>query len=883
MIRERLHDLWLRLKAVVKRRQLDRDLAEELEFHLAMREQKLIEQGMPPREAHYAARRGFGNPVSLKESSRDLWSFPSLETFLQDVRFGLRMLAKNRGFTAVAVLTVALGIGGTTAIFSVLYTGLINPLPYANGDRLVVLVTHNPKDPQLDDWAYVSPAEFLDIAKQNRVFDQVIGALRADVLLTGRDTLPESFIGFRLTPNAFQVLGMAPVIGRTFTSEDTKPWAPPAVVLSYKVWQSEFSGSARILGQTIFLNHQPTTIIGVMPPRFRLFGTGVWLPWDFAERAKQTPVLGRLKPGVTIAQASADLELLAKNLAAVYPDSHPKDTTCSVMSFTQASVAEESGRTLRFVMGGVGLLLLIACVNVANLLLARASGREKEIAIRASLGAGRRRLVRQLMIESLLLALGGASLGILLALNGLTAIVAIIPIGFLPFEAEVRINGWVMLFAAGAVLVSTLVFGLAPAVLAVKKDFQASLAGSSRGTGETRGQQRFRNLLLVIEVALSLVLLTGAGLLFRSFWTLRHIELGYNVDNMLQARGYLWGERYKRAEQRNQFHTEALRRIRGLPSVASATLSFPDLDSGAIIPIEIVGQSTAESQSVWYHLVGDGFFETAAIPLVQGRTISEEDLIHARPVAVVNRAFVNKFMAGTAPLGRQIKVTPPSWLGVSQAKNEELEIVGVVADTRHVGDTMELLAKPQVLFPTTLWGPPFYEILVRTVGNPANLVNTVRQEFASIDKELPVEVAPVRDDFQPLYAEPKFVLGLLMGFAGLGLTLACIGVYSVLAYALSRRTQEIGIRMALGAEAPDVHKMVMKSGLRWLLVGVGVGGAASIALAKIFQNRIWGIKSADPLTLAAVSVLLIAVGLAACYFPARRATKVDPMAALRCE
>ncbi len=903
MFIEWMHDLWLRLKAVVKRRQLDRDLAEELEFHLAMREQKLIEQGMSPREAHYAARRGFGNVVSLKETSREMWGFPSLETLLQDVHYGLRILRRSPGFTAVAVLTLALGIGGTTAIFSVVYCALLNPYPYKDSDRLAVLVAREPSQPRFEGWAWVSPAEFLDLQEQNHVFDQVIGGHHRDnVVLTGRDGLASWLSVTRLTPNTVQVLGMSPIIGRGFNSDDARPGAPPVVLLNYKTWQSKFGGNPGIVGQTIFLNRQPTTVIGVMPPRFEWSGSGsdCWLPALFTrgddnhDQRQTTPVVGHLKVGATIAEASAEITILAKHLVTSHPKEYPKGVIFAVKPLTEtcAIMDDESGipcsynghasprRALSILMGGVGLLLLIACVNVANLLLARATGREKEFAVRASLGASRLRLVRQLMIESLLLAFGGCVLGSLLAWNGLSALVALIPPRYMPTEAEVRMNGWVMLFAVGMALLSTVLFGLAPAVLGVRKSLQASLKASGRGSGESRSHNRLRDLLVVSEVILSLVLLSGGGMLLRSFWVLRYTQLGYNIENVLWAETGLSEERYKTAEQRTQFYFETLRRVRALPGVVSAAIGWPTLDGAGLAEIEILEKASGGNQRSWFRAVDDRFFETLDIPLLQGRAISDDDLVHARPVVVVNRAFANKYFAGKNPLGHQIKVKLPDWF--PPLKQRGFEIVGVVADTRHA-DISDPTVQPQIFLSYTVLGTAWNLVFVRTAGDPSRVLNPIRHELAAMDKELPIEINTARDDLEGWYTEPRFVTGMLVGFAALGMTLVCIGVYSVLSYSVSQRTHEIGVRMALGAQAAEVRSFVLRGGLRWLLVGISIGVPASIALAKILQNRIWGIKTADPLTLVAVLLVLTAVGLAACYIPARRATKVDPMVALRYE
>jgi putative ABC transport system permease protein len=806
---------------------------------------------------------------------------------LNDLRFALRMLLKNPGFTTVAGLTLALGIGGTTAIFSVVYGALLNPWPYVHSDRLGVLMLHNTTLNQRN-WAMVSAPEWLDFQQQNQVFSDVIGGTFGNFLLTGSG-VAEQYWGSEITPNTFRVLGVPPVLGRGFTDEDGKSGAAPVVMLSYKVWHSKFGGDPGIVGRTITLNHQAKTIIGVVPERLS-GGEDVYVPAILsraqAPGQKQYYLQGRLKPGVSFEKAAADILVLAKRFATVYVEDHPKDVTFTVESITLAFTRER--RPLWYILlGSVGLLLLIACVNVANLLLARATAREKEIAIRAALGAGRGRLVRQFLIESLVLGLGGAVLGCLLAWNVLDGLLAIIPPGMLPSEAEVRINGPVLLFTLGTALLCTLLFGLAPALHAIGKDLQEPLKASGRGAGESLAHSRLRNLLVVSEVALSLVLLTGGGLLIRNFLALRYLEPGYNLDNVTGTRYLLPEERYKTSEQRRQFHLESLRRIRALPGVVSAAITFPWMDQGWDYPIEIAGKPSAENQTAAVRFSGDRFFETMGIPLLQGRTISEEDFVQARKVAVINRAFVGKYFANENPLGRQVTVVMNSIFGDHAGRLAGFEIIGVVSDTRHSGVEGEPSFRPEVFLNYTVRENPWNAyglIFIRTLVAPSGLVNPIQREFMAMDRELPVSSGwTLRDGLQHWYTEPRFVLTMLVAFASLGLALVSVGVYSVLSYAVSRRTQEIGIRMALGAEATDVRRMVMMAGLRWLLVGVGIGVPSSIALAKILQNRIWGIKSADPLMLIAVSLLLVSVGLAACYFPARRATKVDPMIALRNE
>jgi putative ABC transport system permease protein len=808
-----------------------------------------------------------------------------MQTLLQDVRFGLRMLAKNPAFTAVAVLTLALGIGGTTAIFSVLYGGMLNPWPFKDSDRLGALML---KDTALnqENWALLSAPEWLDFKEQNHVFSEVFGGTFEYCVLTGSGAA-ELYWGNLVTPNQFRVFGVAPLLGRDFTDDDGRPGAPPVVILGYQVWQSKFGGDPKIFGKTLVLDHQPKTVIGVMPKR--VSGDQLlFLPTSLtrAQAPGQQPYyfFGRLKPGVTFERAAADIGFLAKRFAAVYPTYHPKEIVFTVKSFT-AAFAVQSRRPWEILLGAAGLLLLIACVNVANLLLARATVREKELAIRAALGATRARLVRQFLIESLILALGGAILGCVLAWNALGGLVAIIPPGMLPDQAEIHINGAVLLFTLGAALLSTLLFGLAPALLAAGRDLQEPLKAASRGAGELSGHNRMRNLLVVSEVALSLVLLTGGGLLIRSFLAARHAELGYNANNVMGVGYQLPEERYKTPEQRNQFHLEALRRMRALPGVLSATLSFPPMDWDQEYPIEIAGKPSTKKQMARVRFSGDHFFETLGIALLQGRTFSEDDLLHSRRVALVNRAFVSKYFPRENPLGRQITVVLKDIYGTNAGQHDGLEIIGVVADTKPNG-TVPTFQPGIFLNFTNAVNPDmgWAQILMRYQGDKSGLANSVRSVFMGMDKELPVDTGwTLQNGLDRNFTEPRLILTMLVAFASFGLVLASIGVYSVLAYSVSRRTHEIGVRMALGAEAGDVRWWVVKAGLRWLLVGVGIGVPASIALAKILQSRIWGIKSADPVTLIAVAALLTAVGLAACYFPARRATKVDPIVALRDE
>ena len=879
----RVRAFFVRLAGFVNRNRRERELADELESHLQLHIDDNLRSGMTPVEARRQALIKLGGIEQTKEIYRDRRGVPTLESLIQDLRYGLRMLAKNPGFTALVVLTLALGIGGTTAIFSLIYGGLLNPFPYADSHRLVVLVSHDKM--QGRSWAWISASEFMDYREKTHVFDEVIGADYDDLLWTGGD-VPRMFQGVRVTGNLFRVLGVQPLIGRSLTPTDSEPGAAPVAVLSYEVWRSQFGGDPQVLGRKLILNYRPTIVVGVMPPRFQVLAGHVWLPAILSRvKSKENPqyfsMVAHLKPGVPMAQAVAEVAVLSQRLATVYPKDHPKYVTLGLESYAGATIGEFR-KTLYLLFGAVGTLLLIACFNVANLLLARAAVREKATTIRLALGAGRRRLVRQSMVESWLLAFGGAVLGVALAWVALDGLMAILPADALPWESVVRINGPVLLFTLGAALLATVVFGLAPALHSVRVDLQDRLKATARGAGESVGHGRLRNMLVVSEVSLALVLLAAGGILIRSFFALHQVELGYKPDNVLLAFLALPEARYQTAEQRNRLQLELLRRVRALPGVVSAAFGPPPPRYfGLPVIVETAGEPVAKNWRAEFKYSSDRYFETLGIPLLEGRAISEDDMGHARKVGVINRAFSTKYFGGKSPLGRQIKA-PFLATGPYAVQPPWFEIIGVAEDIKD--QDPESPAQPAIYVPTAVNGFPT-PLLVHTATAPVSLANSLRNVVADLDKELPVlRTVMLRDRLdQVCYSEPRFVLTMLGAFASLGLMLVSIGIYGVVSYSVSQRTHEFGVRMALGAQAAEVRWLVLKAGLRSLLVGIAIGVPVSIALARILQNRIWGIKSADPLTLVAVSLVLTAVGLAACYIPARRATKVDPMVALRFE
>jgi predicted permease len=877
-------ELGRRILALPQRRQFDADLDEEMRLHRELRTQEEIERSLLPEEARHAAQRRFGDDLVSREASRDMWRWNWLGSLGQDIRYGLRMLKKNPGFTVVAVLTLALGIGAATVMFSVIEGAMFDPFPYADSRRLAVIVRRNPAWGPDFFWGWHPVQDFLEFRKHNDVFDSIIGSRHEDCVLTGLDT-PLGFDCLQATGNFFQVTGVAPLLGRVFTPTDALPGAPPVAVLRYTTWQSKFGGDPKIVGRTLILNAKPRTVIGVMPPRFGWQRADLWIPETFSSGEEATgqnyvSAVGHLKPGVSIEQAAAEVAVLFKGYIAQSPKAHPQGEEFSAQLLTVAAVGPNPRRIFWILFGAVGLLFTIGCLNVANLLLTRATTRETEIAIRATLGAGHGRLVRQLLAESLLLGVAGALAGCVFAWFGLKVVMAIVPPWEIPNEAVIRINGLVLLFTASVTLVATLLFGLAPALHAVRKDIQTPLRSGGRGAGQSRSQGCLRDLLVVSEVALSLVLMTGAGLLMRSFLAVRYAKLGYEPANLLNIYFRLPESRYGTAEQRNAFNAEILRRLQALPGVVSAVVgdSLPTF-SGLGAAIEIVGRPSEGNWQAQIYQASEGLFATLRVPLLKGRGISEQDCQPARKVAVINHSLATRYLSGENPLGAQIMVkgmNPPNGIN-----SPSFEIIGVAGD---IANNPGLPTQPAVCIPYTTASTPWNYCLVRTAIPPRLLLNPVRKAVAALDKELPIRGEPLVDILSEEYlTEPRFVLTLMSVFASLGLALVLIGVYGVLSYSVSQRTHEIGLRMALGASVGDVLRMLMRSGLHWLLIGIGLGVPASLALAKALQNRIWGLRAADPVTLVIVAILLTAAGLAACYVPARRATKVDPMVALRYE
>ncbi len=736
-----------------------------------------------------------------------------------------------------------------------------------------------------------SASEFLDYQQQNHVFDQVIGTSEEDVLYTTSDGT-ERFQGGFDTSNTFQLLGVPALLGRGITVEDGRAGAPPVFVMRYKLWLARFNRDPKILNRTFVLNGEPCTLVGIMPPRFAWGDADLWIPVTVTRGAAapspgtfhRTYVLhGHLKPGISMRQARADLEVISLRLARTYPDLYPKQFSVQLKTLAD-ELTGQFHSLLLILLGAVSLLLLIACVNVANLLLARATAREKEISIRSALGAGRWTIVRQLLVESLILALGGAVLGCLFAYAGIKGLMAVIPqVNSIPPEAVIRINTAVLLFTLGVAAATALLFGLAPALSAVKRDLNEALRDSGRGVSGGFRHGRLRSALVIAEVALSLALLAGAGLLMRSFFALQQVNLGMDPSNILVVRLPLPRDRYQTAEQVTGFFRPLLARLKALPGVAAVTETSTLPPYGGISSeVAIPGKTHTDRWNTAFQLCGDGYFSTLRIRFLNGRPFTEAEVDSTRKVAVVNQTFVRKYLGSGDSLGQRFELARLQTFP-DPVKDPWFEIIGVVGDVKNQG--LQEPVTPEVWIPYTLTGSAARGVLIRTVKNPMTLLNAVRREIWSSDRGVALTLTGTLQDFinKYSYAEPRFGLLLLTIFATVGLILVAIGVYSVIAYTISRQTREIGIRMALGATPRDVLSLVIRMGLRLVVFGIAAGLAASLALTRLLDSQLWGVSSSDPLTLGAVVVVLLGAGLAASFFPARRATRVDPAICLRYE
>src|SRR5690349_2267889 len=864
-----------------RRKQREQDLERELRSHLEEEAAEQRESGVPEDEAKYVARRALGNVGLIAEDVREVWGWMWLERVLQDLRYGLRALRKDIAFAALSVFALALGIGATTVIFSVIDNVLLEPFPYRDSQRLTKFYIRDLAHPDQTGRADYTMAEYRAFKEQNRVFDDIIATANFDVLYTAAAGAKQ-FRAYQTTANTFDFIGVAPLLGRAMIADDGRPDAPPVAVMSYRAWQQEFGGDPGIIGRSLTLNGRPTTLIGIMPPRFALYNGDFWLPLTTETPDTRVSTMGRLKHGLRLQAARTDLELIARRLATIYPNEYPSNFSVTAVSLVDR-VVRRFRPLLYALMAAVGMLLLIACSNVANLLLARATAREHEIAVRASLGASRIRLIVQLLIESFLLALFGCAAGCLLAYAGIRGIVAVMPRDLIPNESVIVLNPRVLLFALGMAVVTTLLCGLAPALHAVGRNLHDRIKTVGKGTASGSGHRGLRTAFVVAQVALSIVLLVGAGLLMRSLIALQSVDLGFSPDHVVATAIPFAPGRYDTAEQKRIFFRAVLQKVAALPGVvavseASALPPFGGPRSEVTVP----GVAHAQGLRASMQLCSEDYFRTLGIRLLRGRLLTETDIDSARKVIVVNQALASRFFGDADPIGRSIKFNAFD-KAPDSPRDAYFEVVGVVADVRNNG--LQSPPQPEAFLPFTISGALGRGILVRTATEPNSMLSSIRREIWAVDPNVAPSMGTtlVTTLEQESYSQPRFALIILGTFASIGLLLAAIGIFSVMAYSVSLRTHEIGIRMALGAQRAALLKMVLSKGFMMIAAGIVIGELASFGLTRLLRNQIWGVSSYDPAVLGGVVAVLVLVGLAACIVPARRATHVDPMMAVRYE
>jgi putative ABC transport system permease protein len=874
-----------RIVFVVRRERRLADMEEEMRLHEDLRAQSLRERGVPWEWAADEAKRQFGNRTSFKEAVWNVWSFVSLENAWRDLKFGARVLRSNGGFTTVAVLTLALGIGATTAMFSVIDNVLLEPFPYAQQQRLFSLVIHDLTSSEPGGRSLFPASEFLDYQEQNRVFEGMMGVGISRALWeTGG--APESVNAPIVTPNAFEFLGVRPLLGRVPAPSDVRAGAPAVCVMGYSFWKSRFAGDANILGKVLVLDGTPTTVIGVMPPRFVFWSGDVWLPTALRRdgivlRPPWFYLLGRLREGLKLETADQQIQLLAEHIAQKYrPLLYPSRFDAKLESFADAAVGRFR-RTLFLLLAAVGLLLLIACANVANLLLAKVSVRRKEFVIRASLGAGWWRVARQLFLESGLLALMGAALGCAFAWGGLKLLLVVLPRDTFPEEAVIALNVRVLAGTVAVAASTAFFFGLVPMLGGLRQDVNDALKSGGREHSGFRRLQ-FRNLLVVGEVAISLVLLSAAGVMMRSFLHAREAQLGFNPQHLLTAEVFLNKRNRTVAQQAvyNRELTSALRRVPGVVDVATTTDFLPF--GGAATEFEVAGQAHSEQANGQFALIDANLFQTVGVRLVRGRGITETDITGKHMVTVVNQTLAKKFFPNEDPVGKRIHVTTLAHLPEPVA-DPAFEIVGVVADIKNRGLRQSVL--PEAFVPYTLSGLGGFIVVLRAAADPGMLGKTVEGTALALDGSTVVRHIRTMDETleSEEYAKPRFGLEIFSVFAALGVLLVSAGLYSVMAYSVAQRRREMGIRVALGATSGDVQALVIGTGLRFVMAGIGAGLVAAFLALRLIQSQIWGISAHDPATLIVVAGVLVVVGVAACYVPSLAATRVDPAETLRSE
>lgn len=873
---------WLnRVSNLFRRNRVDEELNEELQFHLEARARANLNAGMAAQEAQYDARRRFGNATLAKERAHEMNIAMTIETIGRDLRYAFRSLRKSPGFTVVATLTLALGFGANTAVFTIVNGVLLRPLPFPDPGRLF-LISYQPKGGVSENQPGLYDTNYLEYQRQNQAFEKIATFNEDSATLTGAGAatrLPTALV----TASFFPVLQVNPAIGRTFLPEEEQPGNNHVAVLSDKIWRSRFNADPNILAKTITLDGTPYSVIGVMPASFSYpHDAAVWLPvdvgGDLPHNSYVRPVIGRLRPSVSRQQAQAELEALTRHWPPV-PGTSRESMVAEVLPMKDLLVGNVRKSLLIF-MGAVAFVLLIACANVANLLLMRGMSRQRELAVRNALGASRWRVVRQLLTESTVLSLGGAVGGILVAILGVPALLALAPVAEVPRLEEIHIDGLVLASSLGLGIFVGIVFGLVPALRTTGLGVRSSLGlGGRTSTGRRQG---IRSLLVISEIAMALVLLTGAGLMIRSFMLMRAVDPGFRTQNILSMTVDLPDTSYPTTAAMQAFYANVLAKISNVPGVVAA---------GAVnwMPLQPVlvrgdfnldgGRKLPRGFMVAKPAVSPDYFRVMGIRFIQGRAFTEQDNSSAPGVAIVSQTVARTLWPGEDPIGKRITMQdepkPKDWL----------TIVGVVNDIRQQSPTEPPM--PAVYQPYKQVTMPFFlshvSFVVRTAEKPQSIASTMRGALQSVDQNQPVLIAPLTNLLDATMAGTWFQARLISAFSLLALILAGIGIYGVLAYAVTESTREIGIRMALGAKKSDVVLMLLKRALLLVAAGVTIGGCGALALTRVLGKFLFEVKPTDPATFASVAAILALIGIVAGLLPAKRATRVDPVVALRWE